>query len=260
MAYLQSTLDEIIESERAMVLNGEARYGQHYKHAHAATFYLSCCVVSVENDRSETFGRLLSLMKKQHMLAFLSALRLHNVQAMMNLRQVLEAGAAAAYAIAKPKVEDFVDIDKFGIMEPTQELTRKRYCWLDENYSAASKWIKERKDQINAQTAHANMVSGGRTFRVINGGEGASTPFFDVEDEHFVKIDLWLISSVAITLMNLFYGVADDVARCGRFVLGFRPDFQQTILGLNDESNALCAELMSSARGKAAMLKIEQHA
>jgi hypothetical protein len=96
MAYPQSTLEEIVESERSMFLDGESRYGQHFKHARATTIYLSLCVVSVDHDRSDTFGRLFSLMKKQHTLAFLSALRLHKVQAMLNLRQVLEAGAGAA--------------------------------------------------------------------------------------------------------------------------------------------------------------------
>ena len=118
MAYPQSTLEEIVESERSMFLDGEARYGRHFKHARAATMYLSLCVVSVDHDRSDTFGRLFALMKKHHMLAFLSALRLHRVQAMLNLRQVLEAGAGAAYAIANPDVRDFVDIDAFGIMDP----------------------------------------------------------------------------------------------------------------------------------------------
>ena len=42
-------------------------------------------------------------------------------------------------------------------MEPTQELTRKRYRWLEGNHPASSRSIKEKKDQINAQTAHANM-------------------------------------------------------------------------------------------------------
>ena len=138
----QSTLEEIIESEQAMVLDGEARYGRLYKHARAATIYLTLCVVDVVQDRSDTFGRFFSLIKKHTMLAFLSSLRLHNVQAMMNLRQVLEAGAAAAYAIANPKVEDFIDIDEFGIMDPSQDLAKKRYRWLAENFPDASTWIK----------------------------------------------------------------------------------------------------------------------
>jgi Flp pilus assembly protein TadD len=40
-------------------------------------------------------------------------------------------------------------------MEPTQELTRKRYRWLEGNHPASSRSIKEKKDQI--KTAHANM-------------------------------------------------------------------------------------------------------
>lgn len=164
--YAQSSIEEIIKSERAMVRDGRARYGRYYKHARGATMYLTLCVEAVDNDRSETFGRLLSLIKKHHMLAFLSALRLHHVQAMMNLRHVLEAGAAAAYCIANPKVEDFVDIDEFGIMDPSKELTSKRYKWLDENYSARSGWIKEQKTLINDQSAHANLVDAGRTFHV----------------------------------------------------------------------------------------------
>ena len=134
-------------------------------------------------------------MKKQQFLAFLSALRLHNVQAMMNLRQVLEAGAAAAYAIANPNVEDFVDIDEFGIMDPSTKLLGKRYKWLGEQYPVASNWIKETKDEINANSAHANIISGSRTFRVSEDGKGVSTPFFDVEDTDYVKIDLWLSTS-----------------------------------------------------------------
>ena len=134
MTYPQSTLEEIVDSERTMILDAPKRYGQHYAHARATTVYLTLFVESIELDRAETFGRLLSLMKKHHTLSVFSALRLHKVQAMMNLRQVLEAGAAAAFAIANPETHHFVDIDAFGIMDPAQKLTTKRYNWLDKNY------------------------------------------------------------------------------------------------------------------------------
>ena len=63
IAYPQSSLGEIIASERAMIRDGEARYGRHYKHARAATLYLTLCVESVDRDRSDIFGRLISLIK-----------------------------------------------------------------------------------------------------------------------------------------------------------------------------------------------------
>jgi hypothetical protein len=256
MAYSQSTLEAIVESERSMFFDGEARYGRHFKHARAATVYLSLCVVRVDHDRSDTFGRLFSLMKKQHMLAFLSALRLHKVQAMLNLRQVLEAGAGAAYAIANPNVQGFADIDAFGIMDPSKKLAIKRYRWLDKYYPDRSKWIADTKGRINEQTAHANIVSADATFRAGQTADIVDLPFFDAEDEYFVQADLWFISGVAIRLMDLFYKVTEDVARAsGRSVLEFRLDFRNTILGLDAESEALLHEIKGSERFKTAMRK-----
>ena len=260
MAYPQSTLEEIIDSERAMLLDAPMRYKQHYKHARATTVYLTLCIESIEFDRADMFGRLFSLMKKHHTLSVFSALRLHKVQAMMNLRQVLEAGAAAAFAISNPETHHFVDIDAFGIMDPSQKLTKKRYKWLAENYPKKSDWIASTKDKINNSAAHANIISGDSTFRLANDHAAATTPFFDVEDEYFVKADLWLISSVAITLIDFFFGVADDVARAGRSVMDFRPDFQQTVQGLAAESDALLAEIQASKRFQEAMQKFARRA
>jgi hypothetical protein len=94
MTYRQSILEEIIDSERAMIVDAPKRYGPRYKHARATTVYLTLCIESIEIDRADMFGRRFSLMKKYHILSVFSALRLHKVQAMMNLRQVLEGGAA----------------------------------------------------------------------------------------------------------------------------------------------------------------------
>src|SRR5215813_3086364 len=91
-------------------------------------------------------------------LALLSTLRLHKVQAYMVLRQALEAGAAAAFVIANPEPEHFAKTDAQGFIDPSQELTRKRYKWLDKHFPAGSDVIKEKKRLINNSTAHANIV------------------------------------------------------------------------------------------------------
>ena len=101
MELKQSTLEEIVESERSLVLGAEARYGKYYLNARACSIFLSRSIVSVELSHHDTFGRFFSQLKKHHMLALLSTVRLHKVQSMMNLRQVLEASAAAAFAISK---------------------------------------------------------------------------------------------------------------------------------------------------------------
>src|ERR1017187_2684142 len=94
----QSTIEEIIESERQMLLTAESRYGKYYTNARTISVFLSRCVTGVNHDRM-MFGRFLTLIKKHHMLALFSTLRLHKIQGMMNLSQVLEAGAGAAFAI-----------------------------------------------------------------------------------------------------------------------------------------------------------------
>ena len=169
MELKQSTLEEIIESERQLVVNADRRYGTYYRHARACSVFLSRCITSIDHERL-MFCRFFSLMKKHHMLALLSTLRLHKVQSMMNLRQSLEAGAAAAFAIANPELEHFAETDADGLLDPTQELTKRRYQWLARNFSAGSDAIKRKKDIINNSAAHANIVSTDQTFRVNESG------------------------------------------------------------------------------------------
>jgi hypothetical protein len=137
-------------------------------------------------------------------------------------------------------------------------LTVKRYKWLKKTYPDKSAWLASTKDRINSSTAHANVISGDSTFRMTDDHAFANAPFFDVEDEYFVRADLWLISSVAIALMDFFFGVAGDVAKIGRSVIEFRSDFQSIIQGLAAENNGPLAEMQSSERFQKAMQKHAQ--
>ena len=58
--------------------------------------------------------------------------------------------------------------------------------------------------------------------------------------------------------MDLFYGVAGDVARAGRSVIDFQLDFQHTVQGLAAENNALLAEVQASERFQKTMQKFTQ--
>jgi hypothetical protein len=87
--FLQSTLEEIWDSERLMLKTANERYGKYWGNARASTVFLSRCITAIDPDRM-MFGHFFSHMKKHHTLALFSAVRLHKVQAMMDLRQVLE--------------------------------------------------------------------------------------------------------------------------------------------------------------------------
>jgi hypothetical protein len=250
MIFLQSTLEEIIDSEREMMLSAKVRYGKYYSNALACSLLLSKCVGSFDHSR-EMFARFLTLMKNHHLLALFSIVRLHKVQAMMNLRQVLEAGASAAFAIANPEKHHFAETTDLGTLDPTQELTRKRYQWLESNYKDKSDAIKMAKERINRLAAHANIVATHSIYRVEADGEIASVPFFDVEDEYLVNADLWQAASISLELMDLLYGVNQK-----HDVIEFIPGFANDIGSLAQATNALVAELRATDRYKKTASKL----
>jgi hypothetical protein len=176
LEFQQSTIGQIIDSEREMVLTALQRYGKYYETALEGSLLMTRFLKSVDPDRW-IFGSFVSLVKKHHTLALFSTVRLQNVQAMMNLRQTLEAGACAAFAIANPDHSHFVDADESGIIDPSQTLAKKRYNWLTENYPEGSAAIKEIKDRINMTTAHPNLISTHRTCRTDDAAGQLVAPF-----------------------------------------------------------------------------------
>lgn len=248
MEWEQSTFEEIVETEKRLVLDAEARYGNYYLNARECSIFLSRSIASVELSHHETFGRFFSQLKKYHMLALLSTLKLHKVQSMLNLRQVLEAGAAAAFAIANPEMRHFVDADPNGLLDPSKDLAKKRYQWLHKHFPAGSRAIKEKKELINATMSHANIVSANQTFSVDDKMANIAAPFFDIENEFHVQIDLWLISSIGVELMDLLYGVNQTHKS-----IEFLDNFPEHLLRVARQTDALHAEITSTDRYKRAM-------
>jgi hypothetical protein len=244
MEYKQSTLIEIIESEREMALHAEGRYGEFFVNAVAFMGLFTHFIKSMSADRY-IFAIFLSQARKHYTLALLSVVRRHHTQAMMDLRQTLEAGACAAYAIANIDPADFADADEHGLLNPSQELTVKRYKWLDDNFKAGSQGIKGMKDAINKSAAHANIVYAHNNFRIAEDWKKFETPFFDIEDEYFVKTHLWQTANIALGLLDLFYGVAQ---RYGGVV--FADDFVLRLKETGAINQKLRAEMMATGRLK----------
>jgi hypothetical protein len=245
----QSTIAEIIESERQLVLDAPLKYGEYYGHALDASAFLSRCIKSV-NTGQEIAARFHSQVKKHHTLAVFSIVRLHKVQAMMNLRQALEAGASAAFAIRNPEPEHFVDQRDDGLLDAPQSLARKRYKWLDDNFPAGSQAIKRLKDTINATTAHANLINTSNNFTMGDGEAWATAAFFDAEDDHLLKTDLWLAGNIAIGLADLLYGVASTTRG-----IVFCNDFEEALIGFNAANQQLRDQMIATDRYKRAMAR-----
>lgn len=244
----QSTIEEIVESEAQMVRTAAERFGNHYRAAWATSLLLSRCVASIDHTRLH-FGRYHALTKKHHTLAVLSIVRLHKAQAMMNLRQALEAGCAAAFAIANPEDEHFFKLENDLVKSP-QKLTDKRYRWLEKNFKSKSDLMKWKKDLINTNHAHTNIVSSESIFQINGTGSLADAPFFDREDDYFVKGDLWLASTIALELADWFFGINK-----GLNVIVFAPDFVDEVQALAKQVDTLQAEIKATERFKIANAK-----
>jgi len=240
----QSTIGDIIESESKMILGAAKKYGEYFVNASDFNHLLNEFIKSIDPDRF-IFAIFLSQIRKHHTLALFSAVRLHHTQSMMDLRQVLEAGACAAYAIANPNKNDFADVDKNGILNPSNKLTKKRYMWLDKNYLDKSRFIKNMKGLINKLSAHSNIVSAHKNFNFDTDNKKFETPFFDIEDEYHVKTDLWMIGNIAMGLMDLFSGVNKNLG-----VVKFIDEFIPRLKSLEAQNHKLKDELMKNPRFK----------
>ena len=161
----------------------------------------------------------------------------------MNLRQVLEAGSCAAYAIANPDRSGFADINEHGIADASQALTNRRYKWLDDNFKQGSDYIKNMKGLINSSSAHSNIVYAHNNFSLDEKQRQYSTPFFDIEDEYRVKTGLWQIANIALGIMDLLYGVNIPFD-----VIKFSDDYVSRLKNLEAINIKLKQEIMSSTR------------
>ena len=242
MEIKQNTIGGIIESEKQMALNAAERYGAYFVNAFEFNGLLQDFIKSIDPDRF-IFAMFLGQIRKHHLLAIFSAVRLHHIQAMLNLRQALEAGSCAAYAIANPGQAGFADVADDGLIGASQDLTKKRYQWLETNFKAGSDAIKNMKGLINKSTAHSNIVYAHKNFSFDNTGRKFITPFFDFEDDYHVKSDLWQMANIAMGLTDLFYGVNKSIG-----VIKFVDEFIPRLKALEAENLRLKMEMMSNQR------------
>jgi hypothetical protein len=242
MDFKQSNFQEILDSEREMVLRAEERFGSFYVNAFRFSELLAQSIRTVDPSRM-IFVAFLSHLRKHHTLALFSTVRLHGIQAKMDLRQTLEAGAFAAYAIANIERADFADIDEDGILNPTQDLDRKRYRWLEQNFPDGSNSIKRLKNSINKSGAHSDIAIAHSTFNFDDINRRFDTPFFDVENDYLVKTDLWLIANIAMGPLQLFFEVNKTFN-----VVVFADDFERRIQELSIENGRLREEMMQTER------------
>lgn len=243
MKYLQDSLISIVNSEHEMVLDAEKRFGPHYLLAADATSILSTFVQKVHRKQRH-FSLFLSHAKKHLVLALLSTLRQHQVQATMNIRQALEAGCVAAFALGNPDAQFYPSSEGENVFEYAEKHRATVYRWLDENFRSYSDVIKASKKNINVGTAHANVIFASNVFEETD--SEFETPFFDVEDDFSIRAGLFRVADNAIMLLDLIAAVEAETKSGLVFSEEFRPAVKHMIPYLQ----TMRTELIDSAPSK----------
>lgn len=238
----QNTIEDILTTEYELVLHAEARYGKFATHVANANSLISSFLKSIDPDRF-IFAIFLTQVKKHLLLAQFSALRLHQTQAGWNLRQALEAGSWAAYAIANIEKDKFCEEDENNYLTIPDRLKVVKNKWLEENFKDGSDAIKRQVKNIGSTVAHASLIYAHKNFKFT--GQNFESPFFDFEDDYHVKTDLWQTANVAYGLMDLFFGVNQKYGG-----LKFSSSFLDEIKNLRSDNDKLKTEQMNHPRFK----------
>lgn len=249
MEFKEDTIGDIIESEGQMILHGAERFGDYFINASEFNNLLNKFIKSIDDPTRFIFMLFLSQVKKHHILALFSSVRLHHVQAGMNLRQVMEAGQWAAYALGNIEEEKFFDKDHNGIINTTGKHWGRMYKWLDENFKIKADEVKNIKKIISGSVGHSNIAYAFQNFKLGPPEKPSfSNTYFDEEDEYRVKTDLWFVANTAMGLLDLFYGVNLQYK-----VFQVENDFLPTIRKLTDQNHALKAEMAKHPRYQKAL-------
>lgn len=243
MKFKQSNIGEIIESEREMALTGAQRYGEYFINAAEFNALLNNFIKSIDDPNKYIFVAFLSQVRLNATLALFSSVRLHHVQAGLNMRQLLESGAWAAYAMGNAEKEKFCEVENNDIIGVPKRLKEARDAWLTSNFEPKSEEIRRLKKLINDSVAHSNIVYAFQNFESKLSETGFHTPFFDFDDEYKVKSDLWFLANIILGLLDLFYGAN---LRFGVFKL--RDDFLSVYHALVRQNNNLKIEMMKHPR------------
>jgi hypothetical protein len=192
------------ETEHQLLKDAAAKYGAAWANAEDVTLTLSN-VVQIPIVPCDAFLRFYSQVKKYHTLSILSTVRLHRVQAKLDLRYCIESVANAAFALAHPDTDNYYDVEK-EVMADAKKASVKAYKWLDEKYPAFSARLKEFKDHVNEETAHAHVINSAHNFDITTDAD-IVTSFFDFDYELEAKMDLWLAAKAGIEAIALLLAV-----------------------------------------------------
>lgn len=191
----------VSRDEHNLIVNAAKDYGNVFVNTHDLVIFSWDFVDRVE-PKALAFILFLGQFQKSITLSFLSALRNHEVQFQLMLRQSLEAAALASFGLHNPNIDEFGRPDEDDCLFANRKVTGKAYNWLEKNYPEHSKSMKFMKNQINESYAHANLLP--TSDNIQSGANKIGLVFFDKPDPLFTMQHLWWIGNIIIGILDLF--------------------------------------------------------
>lgn len=232
---------DISEQEHKLVMTAKERYGEVFDILNELIKFLSGFFEIVNVHEAYIFLSYLSLTYNSLWLGLLSAVRFHQVQAAMNMRQALEAGEKAAYALTFSELDRFVMRNNDGTLEERKNLKNCCYKWLREDYPEESQKMKDLKNSISNLFVHANFVM---TQSIIDFSDKEFLlRWFDVENTPLVKASLWFLADITYDLIDLLAKVSSK-----RKNIKLITDFKTKMLEYNKAIEKIKEELIANPR------------
>ncbi|ASL48855.1 hypothetical protein bAD24_p00770 (plasmid) [Burkholderia sp. AD24] len=190
--------------ENRLMIDAESTYGEYSTHAFETVDTLMG-LLHWPTVPCEIFLRFLAQMKQSLLLCVVSVIRQHRVQAMLNLRYFLETTSHAAFGLAHKDGSAYL---KNGEIDDPKAISGRAYKWLGIEYPEVSEEMKRMKNEINSETAHANILNSIYIFAVEGEPvEVIRNELFDFDDPKLVMADLCNCAHAGLLALELLESV-----------------------------------------------------
>ncbi|NOU99323.1 hypothetical protein [Paenibacillus planticolens] len=192
-------ITQIAYEESSLINIAEYEYGFYFEVTHSILQFLTKFFHSPKQE-AHLFFRFTTQVQKCLYLAFLSALRRHDVQTGMMLRYSLESMALALYSMYEKNEDIYRKYNAAGTIESIKT-TKMVMTWLKEQSPSFADSLKIRKDTISDTLAHGNFLPTVLNSTLVDGK--FTFHFFDIEPKEVTKQRLWFIADTCFGFMNM---------------------------------------------------------
>ncbi|MEW9702952.1 hypothetical protein [Paenibacillus sp. SI8] len=225
-------------TEHQMIINSFDEYGDYYRYATESIDLLNGFIASIRTD-AHVFMIFLSQIQKSSILAVLSTLRRHDVQALMTVRHLLESSVLATYSFIEHDLDEYAYTSKNGYAIEKKKIKERARKWLNAEFPEYSNKIKQIKGQINDFYAHANLLSAFANYE-FSEVDKITLRLFDKKEDLFIKQRLWWIGNICFGIMDLFIKVNQKYP-----IITLINEIDERMISLARYNNKLQEELMS---------------